>query len=618
MNSHAQKAFNHQFGKNDNRENTQSTPIQLLDPRERNYYQTKQLHNEMTIDIPDLFPKEELKPPSSINNQGSPNDLSQNKTLSSFRDHTTTSQMDSNQGFKLHQSKSPQNHPRQNGTRYVTDPQTFTPKINDNAKGIERRVEDLYRWQDRINKKHQVQREFFEHVKNSEHTVKVFTNDSSNALLENRRPNAKVEDLLMQQVIIRNEKLRQKERDIYSNLGRPNITNKGKNLDRPTNVYSRLYDLDKSRRDKSREERSFVEHKRSVSIGKIRATSPPAHLNPVGRKNTTKSEKPLMIQTDFNFHPVSSMQNLARHTYDNGRSYLTPSAASSSSKRFASPRSPDQRPNGAPANQLNITGNTETKTSEKFAPCQEKSNEQKKPVNIYKSLLQVCRDNQTQGKTATPSQTYANNRSTSKDSIHKDISPISPGKKRATAKNNERPDETVAMQSMEAYWDQILQDDIEQQNSKYSRDQGRQGIDINERNKIWAETKNKKLDEKKKVIKDQELKECTFKPFFYTKLKEEFQKQHEVMYQNFLDRVSHKVSPQGKSPTSSQNNLDRQINFTTATSPLRSSQGFEGGFKANSNMQNSSKNFGSPQNPRYLNDVGMQSRLINYILDTGK
>jgi len=259
------------------------------------------------------------------------------------------------------------------------------------------------------------------------------------------------------------------------------------------------------------------------------------------------------------------------------------------------------------------------KSSDNYAPRQEKSQERKNPLNIYKSLIQVCRENQTQNKGSSPTQKYSmNNRSTSKDNINKDLTPISPTRKRVTTKPNEKSDEPINLQTMEAYWDQILQDDYDNQNSKYSRDQGRQGVDINERNKAWIEAKNKKLDETKKRMEDQELKECTFKPFFYSKLKEEFQKQHEVMYQNFLDRMSYKVSPQGKSPKNSQNNLNGQLNYTAVTSPMRGSQGFEGGFKGNSYMQDSSKNFYSPKNPRYLNDVGMQSKLINYILDTGK
>lgn len=78
-----------------------------------------------------------------------------------------------------------------------------------------------------------------EHVRESAHSYKVFTNEISNQIVEANRPKMKIEDILLAKESSRRNNLRQKEEELYGKERKPKITKLAQNVTRPTNVYSR-------------------------------------------------------------------------------------------------------------------------------------------------------------------------------------------------------------------------------------------------------------------------------------------------------------------------------------------------------------------------------------------
>jgi len=161
----------------------------------------------------------------------------------------------------------------------------------------------------------------------------------------------------------------------------------------------------------------------------------------------------------------------------------------------------------------------------------------------------------------------------------------------------------VDMRSMEAFWDKILQDDVEGRGRKANffvdhinydepHDVYQNRFDINERNKIWMDKKNMKLDNQRRQKEKKELNECTFKPHFYTHDKQ-MSKNNQQLYQNFLQRMAQ----QSKSPYVSMpvdlDVLNLLPSNPTDESPLEFSR-----------------------NPKYAEDHEIQKRLYSYILNT--
>ena len=104
------------------------------------------------------------------------------------------------------------------------------------------------------------------------------------------------------------------------------------------------------------------------------------------------------------------------------------------------------------------------------------------------------------------------------------------------------------------------------------------------------------------------MKECSFKPFLYTRAKEEFSKKHNTLYQTFWDRM---------------NNQYDQLKGATADeeTAVVSSRGQGNVFHVNilggagsggAEINNDSMSGGQQRDPE------VQSRLYNYILDQKK
>jgi len=70
-----------QFGNADHLQATHTLPD---DPREKLYRQTKNLHNNINIDVPDLFAMENHGPSNINSNNETPNNISANKVTLAY------------------------------------------------------------------------------------------------------------------------------------------------------------------------------------------------------------------------------------------------------------------------------------------------------------------------------------------------------------------------------------------------------------------------------------------------------------------------------------------------------------------------------------------------------
>ncbi len=71
------------------------------------------------------------------------------------------------------------------------------------------------------------------------HDQKIYTNDLSNQIMEIKRPNTSVENILLMQGKVRELKIKKLEHELYGKDRVPNITKKGKNVSRDQKVHSR-------------------------------------------------------------------------------------------------------------------------------------------------------------------------------------------------------------------------------------------------------------------------------------------------------------------------------------------------------------------------------------------
>ena len=127
--------------------------------------------------------------------------------------------------------------------------------------------------------------------------------------------------------------------------------------------------------------------------------------------------------------------------------------------------------------------------------------------------------------------------------------------------------EATDLRHMEAFWDQILQDDFENRGRKEYKEANKSHsqrelsgnslygsrIDFNERSKQWMDRKNQKIVSQRKQKEEQEVEGCTFKPLLYSQAKSP--KSNELLYQNFLQRMS------GKNNNSINATSDSYINY---------------------------------------------------------
>jgi len=151
------------------------------------------------------------------------------------------------------------------------------------------------------------------------------------------------------------------------------------------------------------------------------------------------------------------------------------------------------------------------------------------------------------------------------------------------------------MRSMEAFWEQILQDDVQSRgrkpddrhlyHSQYTNNEDYQSkFDITERNKLWLDKKNKKIDDQRRLKEQEELKACTFKPHLYAQEKNSQKQNNQQLYQNFLHRVVQSSNNQ-KNPRSSGSN-------------------------------DSPSNLGVPRSVKHSQeDIDLQKKLYDYILE---
>lgn len=68
---------------------------------------------------------------------------------------------------------------------------------------------------------------------------KVYTNDHSNQIMQAKRPNAPVENLLMSSGLARQIKIKKMEHELYGKERVPTITKKGHKVQHNENVYNR-------------------------------------------------------------------------------------------------------------------------------------------------------------------------------------------------------------------------------------------------------------------------------------------------------------------------------------------------------------------------------------------
>jgi len=137
--------------------------------------------------------------------------------------------------------------------------------------------------------------------------------------------------------------------------------------------------------------------------------------------------------------------------------------------------------------------------------------------------------------------------------------------KEKTNKLFESTHQPFDMRSMEAFWEQILQDDVQTRgrkpddgrlyHSQFTNNEDYQSrFDITERNKLWLDKKNKKIDDQRRQKEQEELKACTFKPHLYAQEKNSQKQNNQQLYQNFLHRVAQSSNNNQKNPRSSGSN----------------------------------------------------------------
>ena len=175
------------------------------------------------------------------------------------------------------------------------------------------------------------------------------------------------------------------------------------------------------------------------------------------------------------------------------------------------------------------------------------------------------------------------------------------------------------LRSMEAFWEKILHDDLEsrgrrtedrnhqnlQLNEDYQRSQYQ--FDFNERNKLWLDKKNKKLDDQRKVKQQEELKACTFKPHLSAQEKYSQKNNNQQLYQNFLQRVAQSSNTTYDPYT---NKVARNVQSAQKTNDLDPLHVFRLG------SNESPKNFGVPRSVKHSQeDIELQQKLYDYILE---
>jgi len=337
-----------------------------------------------------------------------------------------------------------------------------------------------------------------------------------------------------------------------------------------------------------------------------------------------------MIKTDSNFKRLLSDSRLdSQRGYEKvllgvntGRSIPSPSM--SSQRSVTSPRLVPQT-NGQRAEEVNIHQfeSIQEKPSIQESSVQLPVNTtqsvpaQRLPLNIYKRIAPANNNNNTKnpnnqsdrGNYVLPNMMFFKEPERSVSRGHTDTQRMASSRPQSRPTGTQTPnlqpryDVPVNLQNMEAFWDELLRVDYEQQGKQPQQDFF--NLDISERNKLWVEMKNRKIDMQKKQQESKELSECTFKPFFYSKAKEEFQKQQEVMYQNFMNRMAARLNVTGyKSPSSP--TIDPSMGKQFANPQ-------NGGFFGSPMGHNSPQT--SPQNTRYMSDPQIQDKLINYILN---
>lgn len=172
------------------------------------------------------------------------------------------------------------------------------------------------------------------------------------------------------------------------------------------------------------------------------------------------------------------------------------------------------------------------------------------------------------------------------------------------SKGYEKKD-TFDIKSMEMFWEKILQDDSEGRGKKYDDHDGQAKFSVADRNKMWVEKKNKKLEDQRKQKEEKELENCTFKP----QLQYQDQPNKNMqMYFNFLERIAQtKTTP----------------STSTTASPLYPPQSYQAlknsGLTiqtgSNQEMGSHSDSHENEGNARYTVDANVQKKIYNYILN---
>lgn len=221
---------------------------------------------------------------------------------------------------------------------------------------------------------------------------------------------------------------------------------------------------------------------------------------------------------------------------------------------------------------------------------------EKEKVNLYKRLTTKPILSSDNGKILSNMLFFKQqNAETKRDTVNKQTEMTRADSRDSHAPKGKKLDNnTLNIKNYEAFWEQLLRDDQRESTPTSELNLN----NIGDRQKLWMEMKNKKVDEQKKYLKNKEMSECTFQPVLFSKLSQEFQKNHESLYQKFLDRMtsgSHvtKSAPQTKD--------DYKLNFQPQSPKMFSP----------TNVKNL-----TTKNSDYSAD--MQSRLYNYILDSEK
>jgi len=638
--------------------------------RENIYNKQKDLHKEIEIDVPELEYGQEDYQVDESSNRESMNEINNKSDVSA---HIL-------QEYKMGQIYGSQKKAMTN-SRMKSDYQS-TPNgpRNDqrSSRSAERRVEELYKWQDRINKKHEVQREFQEQIKESMHDQKVFTNDFSNQIMDVKRPNTSVENILLMQGKVRELKIQKLEQELYGKDRVPNITKKGKNVNRGQDVHSRLYDLDKSRRDRSREALSVsrnqsksIELQRSKSKDSIKRKSLYSLLR-TSKQPSNNNDNNLDYFKDM-FSPINKVGiNTGRDFAISPQAILASSLTSFGSpvysnrnadhnhfqRNFSMYESIDSRT--SPRTQLSIAQNKRGLSQSRGSP-----------ISIYRKLTSFnptpsnkqLAQNHAVGSEGNLEQNNKQVSSTSQEpSSHRYQSPdpakrgfgngqnqsesvpvlpnmlffksaerpvsvasntVNPRDYSSTSKERsnrmfESTHQPFDMRSMEAFWEKILQDDVESRGRKdnhslqYNEDYecSQYKFDFNERNKLWLDQKNKKLSDQRKRKEQEELKACTFKPHLSTQEKYSQKSNNQQLYQNFLQRVAQSSNATYDPYTNKVSGLTRSVQSTQKIGELDPLHVLRSG------SNESPKNFGVPRSVKHSQeDIEIQQKLYDYILE---